>query len=211
MATRVLILRHGQSTWNAQRRWQGQADAPLSELGERQAFEAAQRLGTFDGIFSSDLQRAALTAQIIADQIAVGPVIGDERLRENGAGEWEGLTSEDINRDYPGYLDDHRRPPHFEDPDDVATRVTASITDIAKAFPDGEVLVVAHGGVVRRLRLANGADEAHVPNLGGSWFNVSSSGTITVGEAVDVLGDWDGERPNDDVDVTEDGDNEERV
>ena len=59
--TRVLLVRHGQSEWNADGRWQGQADSPLSDLGRRQAREAARAIGAVDAIWSSDLQRAAVT------------------------------------------------------------------------------------------------------------------------------------------------------
>ena len=190
MSTRVLIIRHGQSTWNAVRRWQGQEDPPLSTLGEHQAFEAAQRLGGFDAIISSDLQRAALTAQIIADQLAIGPVLGDERLRETFAGDWQGMTAEQINQAYPGFLDDHRRPDNFETAEHVVERVTASLTEIAGSYPDGEVLVISHGGVVRSLTRLNGGKETAVPNLGGGWFEVSPNGSIGVGDTVDLLSGW---------------------
>lgn len=186
----MLIIRHGQSTWNAARRWQGQADPPLSMLGERQAFEAAQRLGTFDAIICSDLQRAALTGQIIADQLAIGPVLGDERLRETFAGDWQGLTADEIHRDYPGYLEDHRRPDNFETAEHVVERVTACLTELAATFPGGEILVVSHGGVVRALTRLNGGSEVSVPNLGGGWFDVTAAGGVAIGDTVDLLGGW---------------------
>lgn len=193
VSTHMLIIRHGQSTWNAARRWQGQADPPLSMLGERQAFEAAQRLGTFDAIICSDLQRAALTGQIIADQLAIGPVLGDERLRETFAGDWQGLTADEIHRDYPGYLQDHRRPDNFESAEDVVERVTACLAELAKTFPDGEILVVSHGGVVRVLTRLNGGEEISVPNLGGGWFDVEPDGDVRVGDTVDLLAGWNAE------------------
>src|ERR671910_890596 len=90
--TRVLLVRHGQSEWNAAGRWQGQADPSLSDLGRLQAREAARAVGAVDAIWSSDLQRAAETAIIIGDQIGVGPVVVDDRLRERDAGEWTGLV-----------------------------------------------------------------------------------------------------------------------
>jgi len=108
--TRALLTRHGQSEWNALGRWQGQADPPLSDLGRRQAHEAARSLGTVDGIWASDLQRAAETAVIIGDDMGVGPVVLDADLRERDAGEWTGLTRAEIERRYPGFLPDGRRP-----------------------------------------------------------------------------------------------------
>src|SRR5687767_11323336 len=96
MPTRVLLVRHGQSEWNATGRWQGQADPPLTDLGRRQARSAAAALGTVDAVFASDLQRASETALIIAGELGVGPVVVDPDLRERDAGEWSGLTRVEI-------------------------------------------------------------------------------------------------------------------
>ncbi len=105
-STDLLVVRHGQSEWNAVGRWQGQADPPLSELGRRQAYVAAASIGAVDGIISSDLQRAVETAAIIAQQIGVGPVMVDERLRERDAGEWTGLGRAEIDKGWPGWVAD---------------------------------------------------------------------------------------------------------
>src|ERR671917_2105987 len=102
--TRVLLVRHGQSEWNAVGRWQGQADPPLSDVGRQQARSAARSLGALDAIFASDLQRATETAMIIAAELGVGPVVVDPDLRERDAGEWSGLTRAEIEERYPGYL-----------------------------------------------------------------------------------------------------------
>jgi broad specificity phosphatase PhoE len=102
--TRVLLIRHGQSEWNADGRWQGQADPPLTDLGRAQAHHAARSLGAVDAVVSSDLQRAAETAGIIAGALGVGPLVVDPDLRERDAGEWSGLTRVEIERDWPGYL-----------------------------------------------------------------------------------------------------------
>ncbi|MET0727959.1 MAG: histidine phosphatase family protein, partial [Acidimicrobiales bacterium] len=176
--TRVLLIRHGQSEWNADGRWQGQADPPLTDLGRRQAMSAARSLGTVDAVFSSDLQRAAETAVIIAGELGVGPVVVDPGLRERDAGEWSGLTRAEIHRDWPGYLDapadEHagfgpseapRRPPSWEPDDAVLARALAALHRIHDAVGDGEVIVVTHGGLIYVLeghlgasfdRLANG-------------------------------------------------------
>ena len=106
--TRVLLVRHGQSEWNAEGRWQGQADPPLTDLGRLQAREAAGALGTVDAVWASDLQRAVETATVIADQLGVGPVVVDPDLRERDAGEFSGLTRPEIAARFPGYLDDGR-------------------------------------------------------------------------------------------------------
>ena len=172
MPARVLLIRHGQSTWNAARRWQGQADPPLTELGERQASEAARRLGVFDLVVASDLERARRTAEVIADELGIGPVELDPQLRENHAGEWEGLTARQVEDDWPGYLDTHRRPPGFEPAEDVAARAIASLLTIARRVAGGEILAVSHGGVIRVLRRLLGAQDRQIPNLSGCWFTV---------------------------------------
>ena len=95
--TDVLIARHGQSEWNALGRWQGQADPPLSTLGRLQAAHAATRLSDIDVIVASDLERASDTARIIADALGVDEVVIDADFRERHAGEWQGLTKDDID------------------------------------------------------------------------------------------------------------------
>ena len=183
--TRLLVLRHGQSEWNAVGRWQGQADPPLSEEGRLQAAGAGLQLGTFDAIWASDLQRASWTAGIIAEIIGIGPVLLDPRLRETHVGPWEGLTHDEVNTGWPGFLDTHQRPEGFEPYDDAAARMTAAFVDIAAASPGGEVLVVSHGGVIRAVRRMLGAPDAKMPNLGGSWFSVED-GQVRAGEVVDL-------------------------
>ena len=176
-------MRHGQSEWNAIGRWQGQADVPLSEDGMRQAADAGLQLGTFDAVWSSDLERAALTASIIAEIIGIGPVLLDARLRETDVGPWPGLTHHEVEAGWPGYLAEHRRPEGFEPYDDAAARMMAVFSDIALASPGGEVLVVSHGGAIRAVRRLLGCDDARLPNLGASWFFVRA-GNVTAGEVV---------------------------
>jgi broad specificity phosphatase PhoE len=166
------MLRHGQSTWNAARRWQGQADPPLSELGERQAYDASRKLGSFDLVVASDLERARRTAELIADELGIGPVELDPGLRENHAGEWEGLTAPEVEAGWPGYLAVHRRPPGFEPAESVAARAIASLLTIGRRAEGGEVLAVSHGGVIRVLRRLLDVEDAPVPNLGGCWFTI---------------------------------------
>src|SRR5687767_12015126 len=105
VATRILLVRHGESEWNASGRWQGWADAPLSELGQQQAVEAAQAVGAVDAVVASDLSRAAETARIISELIGVGPVLTMEGLRERDVGEWSGLTRKEIGERWPETLE----------------------------------------------------------------------------------------------------------
>ncbi len=185
MSTRLLVVRHGQSEWNAIGRWQGHADPPLSDEGRLQAAEAGLRLGMFDAIWASDLQRASVTAAIIAEIIGIGPVRLDRRLRETHVGPWQGLTHDEVNAEWPGFLDNHERPDGFEPYDEAASRMIAAFFDIAAASIGGEVIVISHGGVIRAVRRMLGADDARMPNLGGSWFNVVP-GRVLAGDLIDL-------------------------
>lgn len=185
----MLLLRHGQSEWNALRRWQGTADPPLTALGRRQAQATAEVLDRLDvefaGVWASDLRRAEATASILARRLGLGPVVTDPRLREAHAGEWEGLTPDEIDRDWPGYLATHQRPPRFEPFADVVARAAEALhAIIASLDPAGGVaLVVAHSGVIRSLVRHLGAVDGRIPNMGGVWLGVSEppSRSVTLG------------------------------
>lgn len=174
----ILLLRHGQSEWNAVQRWQGIADTALSDVGRNQAsfvgsVLAARALG-FRHVWSSDLARAAETADLLAAAVGLGPVRREPRLREADVGEWEGLTTAEIELAWPGYLAARRRPPGFEPFDAVVARVVPALVDIAGS--DGPALVVAHSGVIRTVVHHLGRVDTRVPNLGGVWIAATSSG-----------------------------------
>ena len=171
--TRALLTRHGQSEWNALGRWQGQADPPLSDLGRRQAHEAARSLGSVDAIWASDLQRAAETAVIIADDIGVGPVVLDADLRERDAGEWTGLTRVEIERRYPGFLPDGRRPPGWETDEQLLVRALRCLGRMAATTPGGDVLVITHAGLVFAVERDLGLDHSRLANVEGRWVTVA--------------------------------------
>ena len=108
---RALLVRHGQSEWNALGRWQGQADPAAQRPGPAPGARGGAVAGRRStAIWASDLQRAAETAVIIGDDMGVGPVVLDADLRERDAGEWSGLTRAEIERRFPGFLADGRRP-----------------------------------------------------------------------------------------------------
>ena len=181
----LLLVRHGQSTWNAEGRWQGQADPPLSTLGVRQARAAAASLGAFDVVVASSLQRAATTATILADELGIGPVVVDPDLVERHAGEFQGLTRPEIDEAFPGFLTDLRHPPGWEEDDAVVTRATAALGRIAgQAGAGGTALVVTHGGVIRSLeRLVAAERSGRLGNLAGRWFSVGP-GVLRAGDEV---------------------------
>jgi broad specificity phosphatase PhoE len=183
LATRVLLARHGQSEWNAEGRWQGQADAPLSDLGRRQAHEAARALGAIDAIWASDLQRAAQTAAIISGDLGVGPVVLDPDLRERDAGEFSGLTRDEIEGRFPGYLADGRRPPGWEPDEHLLARALGAVGRIAATVPGGDVLVVTHGGLVYTLENHLGADHLRLANLAARWLEVCGE-SLRLGERI---------------------------
>ncbi len=192
--TRMLLVRHGQSEWNAVGRWQGQADPPLSDLGRAQARQAVDRIGTVDLIVASDLARAMTTAAIIGEQLGVGPMIIEPRLRERSAGEWSGLTRTEIEEQWPGYLAEGRRPPAFEPDEQLAARVTVALADLHATYTDADILVVTHGGVVYVLEDDAGLPHERLPNLSGRWLTCDDRG-ITLGERIELVGETGPERP----------------
>jgi broad specificity phosphatase PhoE len=187
--TSLLVVRHGQSEWNALGRWQGQEDPPLSDRGRLQAQVAAGRIGSVDLIVASDLQRAAETAAIIAEALGVGPVLIDDDLRERHAGEWQGLTRDEIEQAWPGWLDEQRRPPGFEDGEVFLTRVHRAMGRLAADHAGAEILVVSHGGVIYILEEHHGLPFARVPNLGGRHVRRqgSSTGRWDLGDRVELV------------------------
>lgn len=188
--TQLLLVRHGQSEWNALGRWQGQADPPLTDLGRTQAVLAAQRLGAVDVVVASDLLRAATTAGIIAAQLGLGPIVIEGDLREVGAGEWSGLTKDEIEARWPGYLDQRRRPPGFEDGESFRARVGAALDRVVAAYEGASVLVVTHGGVIYDVEDELGAPFARIANLGGRQLH-HDGGRFRLGDRVTLVEDDD--------------------
>ena len=165
----MLLVRHGESQWNAEGRWQGRADPPLSDLGRRQAFHAAARVGAVDVICASPLVRALHTARIISEQVGVGPVVVEADLAERDAGEWQGLTRAQIEASWPGYLDADRRPPGYEVHEHLVVRARAALDRVAAEFDGADVLVVTHGGLIGALERDAGLPWERLPNLAGRW------------------------------------------
>ena len=169
----ILALRHGQSEWNAEGRWQGQADSPLTALGEEQALVAANQLlksgEIFDTIASSDLQRAQRTAEIIAEIVGDGVVELRTEFRERAAGSWQGLTRSEIETLSPGAIEQQRWPEGYESDESVIRRVIPAIHELAKT--NDHLLIVAHSGLIRALDRASNALPASIPNLSGRRYH----------------------------------------
>jgi probable phosphoglycerate mutase len=155
-ARRLVLWRHGQTLWNAENRHQGQIDIPLNDVGREQARHAAQTLLAMKPthVIASDLERALETGQILADLAGVS-LSTDERLRETFAGEWQGMTRDEIVSKYPADYaawggDSEIRPGGGETRWEVSQRVVAAIEDALLNIPAGGTLVVAsHGGALR--------------------------------------------------------------
>ncbi|MDG2111286.1 MAG: histidine phosphatase family protein [Actinomycetota bacterium] len=184
-ATDILVIRHGESEWNAAGRWQGQADPPLTSVGRRQAEIASENVqGSFDLVASSDLSRAHETAKIIAARLAAEPVVTLEALRERHAGPWQGLTRIEINERWPGAIEQRTWPTGYELDDTLMNRVIPALRELAFSVAS-RALVVAHGGVIRALDRASGAPDESIPNLAGRWYRVGHD--IEPGERIEFV------------------------
>ena len=152
--TTVILVRHGQSTWNEICRWQGQADPPLSDAGRAQACRVAERLRSepITALYTSDLRRAFETAQIIGQALGLEPR-PDRRLRELNVGVWAGLTAEEIAARYPEQWQGWRnyeevRPGGGETFSEMQQRAVAALEEIIAAHPGEAVCAVTHGGPI---------------------------------------------------------------
>ena len=171
-ALRVLLVRHGESTWNAVGRWQGQADPPLSRRGRAQARAAAVGLPPLGLVVASDLARARETAGLLAAPHGYDVRI-DDGLRERDAGGFTGLTRPEIHLRYPGAVQtgDAFRPPEGWEPDAaVLERAWRSLDCIADGSA-GTVVAVTHSGVIHAVEHALGTPRARIANLEGRWID----------------------------------------
>jgi broad specificity phosphatase PhoE len=192
---RLLLVRHGESTWNARGRWQGWADPPLSDLGRAQSEAAAPAAAPIDAVVSSDLQRARATAELMAAVLEVDPgsVVIEPDLRERDVGDFTGLTRAEIEERWPGVLSNVAasiaRDRRFgETVEQLATRVNAALARLAARFAGQRVLVVTHGGVVRNLERSFGIEPDPLPNLGGRELWVDpETGAVEAGERLLLL------------------------
>lgn len=196
--TRLLLVRHGESVWNADGRWQGQADPPLTPHGRNQAAQAAASLGTVDVVVTSDLERAAETGAIIAHLLGIDVVV-EPRLRERDAGPLSGLTRPEIHHAFPGLLPDDPAgyapgpdgqpawPEGWEADDHLWARVEVALLAIGRLIPDGDAVVITHGGVMYAVERKLGAwDRGRLPNLGAVWLEVAGD-QLTIGHRLELI------------------------
>ncbi len=150
--THLVLVRHGQTDWNLEGRYQGQTELPLNETGRSQARKLAEQLAgqLFEAVYSSDLRRAHETASIIAEKLGLAVQL-EPRLREVNLGEWEGMLVGDIITCRPAEWEQRQRDPVYTHPPggeslaEVAGRVRAAADVIARRYPAGPVLLVSHG------------------------------------------------------------------
>jgi probable phosphoglycerate mutase len=175
--TEILLIRHGETAWNAVRRLQGHIDIPLNAHGERQALALAQVLqdSPIDAIYSSDLQRARATAQPLAD-IQDLPLQLDEALRERCFGAFEGLLYEELESRYPvAYAQWRARDPEARFPEgerraetlkEFYQRAVEAVSGIADRNRGRRIAIVTHGGVLDCMhRAAHGTGLAPARNF----------------------------------------------
>ncbi|QGU01496.1 Glucosyl-3-phosphoglycerate phosphatase [Corynebacterium kalinowskii] len=160
MTRRLILMRHGETFYNATRRMQGQMDTELSEVGIKQADQAAEFLAEagIGRIVSSDLMRAHETAKAVANKVGVEVGV-DKRLRETHLGQWQGMSHAEVDSQHPGARalwrhDAGWAPPEGESRLEVAARARAVIDELMADYhqwDDSTVLVVAHGGTIAAL------------------------------------------------------------
>lgn len=152
----IYLVRHGETVWNRTKRFQGQTDVELTDLGETQAELVANRLQreNLDMVVTSDLRRASETAARVAERASC-PLETDPALREMHFGVWQGFTREEIQERFDAafsrYMEDalDGRPTDGETFREVIARVSRSLEGLVRRFPEGRIGVVAHGGTVR--------------------------------------------------------------
>ena len=151
---RILLARHGQTSWNALGRLQGHTDIELNDVGREQARELAARLASAEltAVWASDLARARQTGEIDAAALGLAPPTVDPDLRERHYGVFEGLSRDECTAQHPEAWQDwvaqKGAPPGGETRPDAAARMARALDRIA-ASSGGPVLVVSHGGVMR--------------------------------------------------------------
>lgn len=166
---RLYFMRHGETVWNTERRYQGMTDIELSEEGLRQAECAAKRFKNIkiDKIYASPLKRAMKTAEKIAVEKGL-EIISEDDFREIHFGEWEGKTVPELTEKYgESYTNFIREPHKYGFPgegsvENVINRIKPGI-DRLIAEEKGNVLIVSHGGIIRLMIM-------YIMGLDSSWF-----------------------------------------
>jgi len=150
--TTIVLVRHGETDWNRERRFQGHADTPLNASGRAQAHQLAHLLSDerLSAIYTSPLRRASETARIVGDRLGLEPR-ELEALREIDVGDWQGLTVDDVRARFPDLVDVAWRSgwPNGETHEELGARVVPALLGLARAHPGQRILGVTHAGPIR--------------------------------------------------------------
>jgi len=167
----LVLWRHGETTYNVERRFQGQSDVPLNDVGRQQAAEAARYLAALrpSAIYSSDLSRASATADALARLTGLTVQL-DKDLRERGGGSWEGLTETEIRERFPVERVTWS-PPDGEPAAAVADRASAALYRIADGLAGGSMAVVVSHGAALGMAAARLLDIPWEPRVLGPFGN----------------------------------------
>jgi len=166
-AERTLVLiRHGQTDWNVEERFQGQIDVAMNAVGRRQAANLKSYLGgaLFDRVYSSPLARGLETAQLI---IGDSPIIPDQRLSEIHHGFWQGRTKKEICRRWPDQLKRWQEQPHFTPRNaEPRQRVRLRVEDFLRSMQGTNILCVSHGVIIQTFVsvLLGASNDGQVPH-----------------------------------------------
>lgn len=189
--TRVILVRHGETTANHEQRWYGALDAPLTERGRLQVQATGERFRRrreqepVDAIYVSPLPRARSTAAAIAEALGMEPIV-EEGLREFSIGDWEGRTFHDLMENEQLWQrwaqDPTFAPPNGESPASFGKRAIETVQSLAERHPGQRIVLVTHGGVISCVL------DAWVGDRSGDWIRWDPH-NCAVSELV-----WDGER-----------------
>jgi broad specificity phosphatase PhoE len=188
--SRIVLVRHGQTEYNREGRWQGSgSDVALNDAGRAEAGRVADALADrFDGdvaaVYTSDLERARETARILAARLGV-EVVDDAALRELSHGRWEGLTHAEVEARWPAELAAYQADPvHVrrgggDSYQDLEARVCPELERLADRHRGERIVAVSHGGPIRlalsRILERPLTDRDGLGVVNGSWFEVSRS------------------------------------
>jgi broad specificity phosphatase PhoE len=188
--TRLVLVRHGQTDYNRERRWQGVgSDVPLNDVGRAEAARVGEALaGRYDGavaaLYTSDLVRARETAEIVGARLDLEP-IDEPALRELSHGRWEGLTHAEVAERWPQELVEYEAHPYDvrrgggDSYRDLESRLWPAIERLAAAHRGERIVCVSHGGPVR-LTLSKVFDRPLTDRdafgvVNGAWFEIARS------------------------------------
>lgn len=182
MSTTLILIRHGETPHNRDKRYQGHRDTSLTREGKRQTREIALRLRDepLDAIYSSDLKRTRYMAEVINSYHSLKTNILPE-LREIDFGDWEGKTYNEIQREWKGLLSGWEKEPskikipRGESIKDLAERIRSTIKKIISKHPDQRIAIITHGGPIRIILM-----DALGLGLDDWWKTITSNGGISI-------------------------------